>query len=69
MSATWQYRPCGVEGFDTGMKISRQKSASRGVPGSDQITKDTVDKFASILKAQIITGGVQPPVLRADKMY
>lgn len=46
MSATWQYRPCGTEGFDAAMKIlAGEKVPPEIIPVSDRITKENVDKF------------------------
>jgi ribose transport system substrate-binding protein len=46
MSATWQYRPCGVEGFNAAMKIlNGEKVLPEIIPVSDGIFKDNVAKF------------------------
>jgi ribose transport system substrate-binding protein len=46
MTTTWQYRPCGIEGFDYAMKIlNGEKVPPEVIPVSDQITKANVNKF------------------------
>jgi len=46
MTATWQYRPCGVEGFEAAMKILKgEKVPPEIIPVSDRIDKSNVDRF------------------------
>lgn len=46
MTTTWQYRPCGIEGFEYAMKIlNGEKVPPEIIPVSDQITKENVAKF------------------------
>lgn len=46
MTATWQYKPCGTEGFEYAIKILKGEEVSPVVTvKSDMITKENVDNY------------------------